>query len=186
MTRCNIVVNDSEDTLYLYHHCDGYPKGVGKELIDYLQTNTPKTADDVFKGLVFMYGDSYEETNGIHGDISYLYTIDIDNDLIKLRCENPDNDDVLFECTFNGGDSTDATLTKKDIENMQININIGYNTKKSDVYKNMPADMSVKEKMFLDMVIDDVVKHIRRKSSLDYITTNITINKEDYVSENKN
>ena len=74
MTRCNIVVNDSEDTLYLYHHCDGYPKGVGKELIEYLQTNTPKTADEVHKGLVFMYGESYEETEGIHGDISYLYT----------------------------------------------------------------------------------------------------------------
>ena len=37
-TRCNVVVVDvrTGDRTYLYHHCDGYPQGVGRELTSML------------------------------------------------------------------------------------------------------------------------------------------------------
>lgn len=84
-TRCNIVVKEGNKKVYLYHHCDGYPSGVGIDLLDknlfnkwyydisYIVNKLIKATDD----------DGYEYTSGIHGDIEYLYVINVKKKEIK-------------------------------------------------------------------------------------------------------
>lgn len=183
MTRCNIVVNDSTDTLYIYHHCDGYPKGVGQQLIKYLQCNTPLRAQDVLDGLVFMYGEEYEETSSVHGDIEYLYTIDIRNDRISLKCDDVYANKKAFSCDFAKGDVIETALSKKDIERLEVTIELKYDTPKSKVYQNMPVDMNIPQRKFVDMVVDEVTEYLKKKSLPDHITIRTTLTPND--TENK-
>lgn len=185
MTRCNIVVNDGTDTLYIYHHCDGYPKGVGNQLTRYLQCNTPLKAQDVFDGLVFMYGDEYEETFCVHGDIEYLYTIDILEDKITLKCDNVYEDKKAFALEFKKGDVIEDVLTKKDIERLEVTMEIKYDTPKSKIYKNMPVDMSIPQSKFIEKVIDEVTEYLKRKSFPQHITIKTTLTPQDNDTENK-
>ena len=87
-TRCNIVVKDKNNTFYVYHHCDGYPEGVGSFLYRKVNDNLYKGrfcfAEDVVNYLLKDEEDnSYELTSGIHGDIEYLYEIDTHNKTLK-------------------------------------------------------------------------------------------------------
>lgn len=90
-TRCNIAVrydgwnNSGTVYTYIYHHCDGYPSGVGSDLKAFLAKHWPNDwqwreypemiIDDIMKGKVG--GDlDYRFSPGLHGDIDYLYVID--------------------------------------------------------------------------------------------------------------
>ena len=49
-TRSNIVVKDSDSEHTIYHHCDGYLDGVGKELKEFIDTQykpDTRTADEL-------------------------------------------------------------------------------------------------------------------------------------------
>lgn len=107
-TRCNIWVDDGKEPVQLYHHCDGYPEGVGEELVTavkmcLMQThrkfNDGEVTVDVAElrknllGLlasVVDYGDKspYEfEGNdlNIHGDIEYLYYVGLYDKGVDVR-----------------------------------------------------------------------------------------------------
>lgn len=81
-TRCNIILKSGDMQVYLYHHCDGYPSGVGAylqklighkwEIYDWVNYLLKNTED---KG--------YEFTNMLHGDIEYCYVIDVEADTLK-------------------------------------------------------------------------------------------------------
>lgn len=79
-TRCNVIVKDKYREFWLYHHHDGYPEGVGADLVKRLKQGFERDADvaEVVNALVKDYKDEYEITTGEHGDIEYLYTIDCD------------------------------------------------------------------------------------------------------------
>ena len=91
-TRCDIIIKDNDTkTVYkelkLYHHCDGYPEGVGKFLIEEL---TPElkhpyiTGIDIANFLIkHPKDDGFELTVGEHIDIEYRYTIDLATREIK-------------------------------------------------------------------------------------------------------
>ena len=91
-TRCNIIVKDGNDRIYLYHHHDGYPMGVGTELQDYLQRKWGESwrqfwygtsiANHLVKGHInyplaheLHEDDEYEVTYGLHDDVEYVYVI---------------------------------------------------------------------------------------------------------------
>ena len=91
-TRCNIIIKDGAERIYLYHHHNGYPMGVGTELQDYLQRKYGETwrkfwcgtsiANDLVKGHINYplarephEDDEYEVTYGLHGDVEYVYVI---------------------------------------------------------------------------------------------------------------
>jgi len=87
-TRCNIILKDDKHQVILYHHCDGYPEGVGA----YLYKGFHETLtgckhiylDDCVNSLLKDEKDSsYEWTECIHGDIEYLYEIDTHNKTLK-------------------------------------------------------------------------------------------------------
>ena len=96
-TRCQVIVKDKYDELWFYRHCDGYPDGVKETLEKFLLLvkegkirNNPMQAagwliiighneynvsDDPTDWKVGAYEPCTPET---HGDIEYLYTIDLD------------------------------------------------------------------------------------------------------------
>jgi hypothetical protein len=88
-TRCHVVVRNGknenkEKWNYIYHHCDGYPSGVGKELSDILteiQGNGVSRKNfnaNFITENILNYSDEYESDNSIHGDEEYIYLIDVE------------------------------------------------------------------------------------------------------------
>lgn len=91
-TRCEIIIKDYETDkstgkthkwkVTLYHHCDGYPNGVGKFLMD---TVYPKlmSSNNVDINVIANLLIKNKEDNGFeltcykHIDIEYRYVIDI-------------------------------------------------------------------------------------------------------------
>jgi len=97
-TRCNIrVVDEDGDELWFYRHYDGYPSSVLpslEPLMERLKNGEVRDNVGQFSGWIVVlghdsyrrgpYGKSnnwkvghYEPTTGQHGDIVYLYTIDL-------------------------------------------------------------------------------------------------------------
>ena len=99
-TRCNIIVQDSNNSCQLYHHCDGYPSGVGAELKEFLNTVDFSRSAEEFAEELEKWDHSYEN-EGIfatpHGDIEYLYKIDLTQGI--LTCTD-DNNSMIFEHAF--------------------------------------------------------------------------------------
>lgn len=91
-TRTNIIIKDSGKNIQkvIYHHCDGYFEGVGKELLtiisQYVKKYNKFTINDFFVDIV-SFDYQYEEDTSIHTDIEYLYMIDIiSSTLIVFKC----------------------------------------------------------------------------------------------------
>tara|TARA_Y100000593_G_C4240826_1_gene302047 strand:- start:317 stop:676 length:360 start_codon:yes stop_codon:yes gene_type:complete len=96
-TRCNIKVTDGHDTLWFYRHWDGYPSSVMpslEPLMEGLKSGNLRANVGQFAGWITVIGHqeaecpelgsgwkcgNYEPTTGEHGDIEYLYTIDLRN-----------------------------------------------------------------------------------------------------------
>lgn len=91
-TRCHIVVKEKAfANTYIYHHCDGYPDGVGSELVEALKVYTgPWNAPSITK-LIESIDDQYKVDSDIHGDEDYIYEISCDDR--TLKCYNADNYD---------------------------------------------------------------------------------------------
>ena len=99
-TRCNIIVRDKDSQFTLYRHCDGYKEVTFEHLKDFIKTynftnNYYAQASSIVTELIRINlkknttdqdYNPYELTNGIHGDIEYLYTIDLE--LKTIRVEN--------------------------------------------------------------------------------------------------
>lgn len=109
-TRCNIIIKDGAERIYLYHHHDGYPMGVGTELQHYLQHKWgysritswygTSIANDLVKGhinepmaKVPHKDDEYEITYGLHDDIEYIYVINCK--ARTIRCYEISHDDYF-------------------------------------------------------------------------------------------
>ena len=72
-TRATIKIKDGCAERWLYHHHDGYPEGVGKELCDILSGEVEWSLASVFTRLT--EDEQYEPTDGVHGDEEYGYFI---------------------------------------------------------------------------------------------------------------
>lgn len=110
-TRCHIVVREIEETdnarylckgHYVYHHCDGYPEGVGSELKEILES-CPSYDWETIMEKILNYSDEYEEDSGIHGDEEYIYEIDSENTHAILKCyssDGPYKKELIFKETY--------------------------------------------------------------------------------------
>ena len=102
-TRANIIIreNTTGTEVVLYSHYDGYPDGVGKDLkntlSDFCQTEkwhinpsnlTAAIMTSNTFNYIYEYKNKSEEISPIHGDIEYLYIIEIGlrNQDVKLAC----------------------------------------------------------------------------------------------------
>ena len=84
-TRATILIREkNEPDVHIYHHCDGYPEGVGSDLKHYLNSlkNYEWNANDIANALIkggAIDDNGYELTSCQHGDEEYAYLIDCDN-----------------------------------------------------------------------------------------------------------
>lgn len=91
-TRTNVVIlKENHKPVQLYHHHDGYPTGVGKELQEYIadilkeDKEILSTPDNLAKYLSHPERDDEYELEGrinLHFDIEYLYVISLDEETI--------------------------------------------------------------------------------------------------------
>lgn len=87
-TRCPVKLiglNDNE-IQYFYHHFDGYPKGVGLDIKEYLEDKEVwefnKIICDINAG--FIGADpTYDMSKQIQGDENYIYLINCSNKEFK-------------------------------------------------------------------------------------------------------
>lgn len=106
-TRANIILQDGSDKLYFYRHSDGYPSCTLKSLQKFTSwIKDGKIRNNLYQGAGWLIllgameydvqlpkGDdiknwkvgAYEPTTEIHGDIEYLYTIDMQTGNIKVQ-----------------------------------------------------------------------------------------------------
>lgn len=110
-TRANIVVKDGIDELWFYRHSDGYPQGAMPLLQEFVELiKSKKIRDNISQasGWLIMLGaqeyqqsvdkmkenkigfsdwkvGSIEPTTGQHGDIEYLYTVDLPTKTIIVK-----------------------------------------------------------------------------------------------------
>lgn len=88
-TRATILIKEGNEKVHIYHHHDGYPDGVGKDLKNYLKGvkywDSEDIANDLIKGKVNS-DDEYEFTTCQHGDEAYGYLIDCNNHTITCYC----------------------------------------------------------------------------------------------------
>ena len=82
-TRCNVIVKEGKSKVYLYHHHDGYPEGVGMTLKNYLQNCKFWYLSIIATDLVKLADDEYRISDGVHEDIEFLYVIDCRKKTLK-------------------------------------------------------------------------------------------------------
>lgn len=113
-TRCNVIVRGCfGEEIIFYRHSDGYPESVIPSLtkllewsdvlrnnasqfsgwlillghLEYLKYTKNNIYQDDFKPSDWKVG-AYEPTTGIHGDIEYLYILDLKEQKIYIDGEN--------------------------------------------------------------------------------------------------
>ncbi len=87
-TRSTIKIIGEYATLNLYHHCDGYPEGVGFDLMNrfakaFEDEKRDVDFNDVCNNLVKDQNDEYEITQYNHTDREYEYEIDTTKKTIR-------------------------------------------------------------------------------------------------------
>lgn len=99
-TRCNIIIKGrGNERVYLYHHHDGYPEGVGQDLAKLLaeplligRVYATPVVNHLVKNTAGLNDDEYEVTMGLHGDIDYCYVVNCKTN--SLRCFKVTDKDV--------------------------------------------------------------------------------------------
>lgn len=101
-TRCNIVIKDDYGSeLWFYRHSDGYPECAGESLKEFCQGYASgKLRNNVEQSSGWLilhrheeykkYGydwkvGAYEPSVGQHGDIEFLYTIDLGGKFLEVK-----------------------------------------------------------------------------------------------------
>lgn len=105
-TRANIKIIGFDATSYLYKHYDGYPDGLGNDLKQFIADNGYFTENYYpFSDKLIKTYPNIKESNSIHGDISYLYVIDLTKK--TLEC---------FKCNYEYGEFPKYTRTYNKVE----------------------------------------------------------------------
>ena len=158
-TRATIRLKEKDNVVNLYHHHDGYPKGVGADLKGRL--NNDKKYWDMYSFATLLIkdnADEYELTSGQHGDEAYAYLIDFDAKTItcyKIGWDERDWKDIVFHESFDKHKRTylDVTWDKTDWLSCKNAFKILY------LNKNTPLDV-LKQLDFGNLNIDYVVKEM--------------------------
>lgn len=115
-TRANILIQELGRTVWVYHHYDGYMSYLGGALMEILsKTGKYARAVDIANTLFHNENDNgFELTADRHGDIEYLYHINVDskeitaykthfdaftpdNKIVSAHWDNPDEIKEWFD-----------------------------------------------------------------------------------------
>lgn len=90
-TRSVIRIVDKNGYRDLYHHFDGYPAGMGADLMQHVYpiiqgpcSNRYNKDRLAFYLISADWDDGYEDAGGIHPDIEYMYIVDLRTK--EVRC----------------------------------------------------------------------------------------------------
>ena len=92
-TRAHIRIYDSDGCIQLYHHCDGYPEGIGRDLKSICEKifDDPEYGTrDLIQNKLGLNDDSYAPAICMHGDEEYVYVIDCRDKTVKCFTHNWD------------------------------------------------------------------------------------------------
>ena len=105
-TRANITIKDQNDQLFFYRHSDGYPECCGEDLKEFVQGyvkgimrhNVMQSAghlivrghneyknDGLLSGHNSWQVGAYEPTTEMHGDVDYVYEINLSTKTITCN-----------------------------------------------------------------------------------------------------
>ena len=192
-TRCNIYIHDSRDgsSLWIYHHHDGYPEGVGRQLKDFLSDadNRLLRPEGMLEGLVYVYGDEYEETTNQHGDISYRYDIEITPVLTTLTINrmsytfegnrykqgHDEIEKVEYINDISSGKEMPAGNEKSwkvsELRKMLAKISFEETVNLMDcgITDNIPDDMKIHESTIRYKIIDFLLKSFEKNACVEFI-----------------
>ncbi len=107
-TRANVLIKDDHDELWFYRHSDGYPECTKTSLevfMGWLKDGRIRNNVGQAAGWLILLGadeyqqgnvplkegysgwkcGAYEPTTGQHGDIEYLYTIDLNKQTLEVK-----------------------------------------------------------------------------------------------------
>ena len=81
-TRATILIREkNEPDVHIYHHCDGYPEGIGSDLKHYLNSlkywESEDIANALIKGIAVEDDNGYQLTSCQHGDNKTLTCYEI-------------------------------------------------------------------------------------------------------------
>ena len=82
-TRCQIKVTYLQQSVLIYHHWDGYPEGVGFDLIKRQKNLKTWNGNVITNALVKDLNDDYEVAYEVHTDLDYWYEIDCNRKTIR-------------------------------------------------------------------------------------------------------
>lgn len=95
-TRCQVEVIANGKSVMLYHHCDGYPEGVGYCLLKILDKSKEKWRSSELVNKMITRGD-FEITFGNHCDIEYYYELNFDKKKVNCMAVNNWGDTMEIE-----------------------------------------------------------------------------------------
>lgn len=106
-TRANILLLETGNKLWIYHHSDGYPSYLGDALMKIMQKHKEHKWLDIYELANEMIkneqDDGFEITNDRHGDIEYIYIINVEEQSIVCRKTSFDsiyNDTTIIEAKY--------------------------------------------------------------------------------------
>lgn len=107
-TRANILLLETGNRLWIYHHCDGYPSYLGDALMKIMQKHKEHKWLDIYELANEMIknkeDDGFEITNDRHCDIEYIYIINVEEQSIECRKTSFGsiyNDTTIIEAKYN-------------------------------------------------------------------------------------
>ena len=196
-TRCNIRVYDCRDksSLWIYHHHDGYPAGVGKELEQFLSSggNRLLSPNKMFKALRYIYGEEYKATSRRHGDISYMYDIEINEEKTVLttyellynydgtRHTGLDTETrEINRVEYTGGGH--SSLTSREFKDMMAKVcyNVTVDLSESGILDGVPDDMSADESVLRNKITEYLLKTFPSHCDIKFIEKNKNIKYENF------
>lgn len=98
-TRANVRVEQGERVQNFYHHWNGYPQGVGRDLEKMLRGKETWDFDEICAELKSGIVDPncpFEPSDSPHGDIEYDYTISCDKRTLVFHYLIDNDSEVLL------------------------------------------------------------------------------------------
>lgn len=188
-TRANIVIkktthNDRVKYYQLYHHCDGYFEGVGCDLQNIMNRVMEEPADkrkDILSSPLSLavyineYDDSFEieeDHLNLHGDIEYLYVIDINAQTITCYSVFMQGIDRLSDEEYVNGTATKVVIDKyRGVRRLgEAHVNTAKFTDKW---------LSSDDDKFENWSTSDLYQHVEEDATVIQILSKL----EDYVDE---
>lgn len=107
-TRSEVLIKSGKNHIYFYHHYDGYYEGVGADLVEKFQEYAQKHEgrwEFSAEMHVKLELDKYELTSFMHGDLEFVYVVDIIEKTITGMRAKYDSEGKLFDYADLKGDN---------------------------------------------------------------------------------